>query len=64
MEGAHHPDLNPFTLPQNAECRMDYRKDMCPQSLDILQRTVSIGLRPDLAEEEINSLINGINTAG
>ena len=39
-QGSHHPVLNPFTLPQNAHCRKDYSKDMCPRSLDILGRTV------------------------
>ncbi len=44
--GAHHPALNPFTLPQNASCRMEYSKEMFPKSRDILARTVSIGLSP------------------
>jgi dTDP-4-amino-4,6-dideoxygalactose transaminase len=63
MQGAHHPALNPFNLPQNADCRKDYSKDMCPQSLDILQRTVSIGLRHDMTEAEIDALISRINAA-
>ena len=62
-QGSHHPALNPFTLPQNAECRKSYSKDMCPRSLDILGRTVSIGLRHDLTDDETAALITRINSA-
>ena len=31
-EGAAHPAMNPFTMPQNAECRRAYSKDMCAGS--------------------------------
>ncbi len=61
--GSHHPALNPYNLPQNANCRMEYSKDMCPKSLDILGRTVSIGLKPDRTDEELEALIAAINTA-
>lgn len=62
-QGAHHPALNPFNFPQNANCRMDYHHDMCPQSLDILSRTVSIGLHPDDTTETLSRLIDRINLA-
>ena len=62
-QGSHHPVLNPFTLPQNAHCRKEYSKDMCPRSLDILGRTVSIGLRHDLTDDEIEIKITRINSA-
>ena len=58
--GAHHPALDPFNLPQNKECRMAYSKDMLPRSLDILSRTVMIGLQPDLSTHKVNKLIRKI----
>ncbi len=61
--GAHHPALDPFKLPQNRRCRMNYRKDMCPQSLDILNRTVMISLNPDDGPTQVNSLIRRIRRA-
>ncbi len=63
QRGAHHPALNPFTLPQNAQCRKDYRPDLCPASLDILGRTVSIELRPNLTQQDLESLAARITTA-
>ena len=62
-QGAHHPALNPFELPQNAECRKSYSLDMCPQSLDILSRTVSIDLNPDHTADDIGRLIDRIKGA-
>ena len=62
-QGSHHPALNPFNLPQNANCRMDYSKDMCPNSLDILSRTVSIGIKPNQTDEELEVAITTINAA-
>jgi dTDP-4-amino-4,6-dideoxygalactose transaminase len=61
--GAHHPALNPFALPENAECRKQYSKDMCPRSLDILARTVLIGLRPDMTDQDVDGLISRIGAA-
>ena len=62
-QGAHHPALNPFNLPQNANCRMEYSKDMCSRSLDILARTVLVGIRPDHSEADIRALAEKINRA-
>lgn len=61
--GAHHPALNPFDLPQNAQCRKEYSHDMCPASLNILCRTVSIGLRPDLTQQDLEMLSTKIKSA-
>jgi len=62
-QGGHHPALNPFTLPQNADCRMEYSKDMCPKSLEILARTVSIGMHPDHGDDDVDALIAKILAA-
>ena len=59
-KGSHHPALNPFDLPQNKGCRMDYSKDMCARSLAILGRTVTIGTHPDRTDQQVQNLIQKI----
>jgi dTDP-4-amino-4,6-dideoxygalactose transaminase len=60
--GAHHPALNPFLMPQNQGCRMDYRLDMCAKSLRILERTVLMGLHPDLTPQQVSDLLARLET--
>ena len=62
-QGAHHPAMNPFKLPQNRRCRMTYRKDMCAKSLDILNRTAMFGTHPDRKGAEVAALIAKIKAA-
>jgi dTDP-4-amino-4,6-dideoxygalactose transaminase len=62
-QGAHHPALNPYNLPQNRKCRRKYPKGMCQRSLDILSRTVMIGNHPDRKRAEVTALIKRINQA-
>jgi len=62
-QGAHHPALNPFNLPENKACRRTYTKDQCARSLDILNRTVMVGNHPDRKPEEIAALIAKIKDA-
>jgi dTDP-4-amino-4,6-dideoxygalactose transaminase len=61
--GAHHPAMNPYNMRENAECRTEYRKDMCERSLDILGRTVFLGMHPDFDESKIDTLIATIKDA-
>ena len=61
--GAHHAAMNPFEMPQNQGCRMDYREDMCQRSLDILRRTVNVKSHPDLDEAAIAERIDQIKSA-
>ncbi|MFB3891265.1 MAG: DegT/DnrJ/EryC1/StrS family aminotransferase [Phycisphaerae bacterium] len=61
--GAHHPAMDPFRMAANRGCRMDYRKDLCPRSLDILARTVMIGLHPDRTAAQVDELIAKIRRA-
>jgi len=56
QRGAHHPALDPFKLQENAECRKDYRPDMCQRSLDILHRTVMVTVDPDEAAEHLRAI--------
>ena len=53
--GSHHPALDPFKLEQNKHLNMNYTSDMCPQTLDILSRTVVININPDWTDEQIQS---------
>ena len=61
--GSHHPMLNAFDLPQNADCRTYYDPKMCSKSLDILSRTVMIGLNAEDSEEEVDLRIEKIREA-
>ncbi len=62
-EGAAHPEMNPYTMPANAECRKDYPKDMCARSLDILNRTVMVATHPLHTKAEIDDIIHNIGIA-
>lgn len=62
-QGAHHPALNPFDLPENRKCRKDYTKDMCARTVDIVNRTVMIGNHPDRKRPEVTALIKRIKAA-
>lgn len=62
-QGAHHPAYNPYNLPQNRELRSHYSADMCPQTLDVLSRTVYISLHPDWDEQKIQSLAQSCRKA-
>ncbi len=52
-QGAHHPSLDPFNLPENKALGVEYSEDMCQDSLDILSRSVLIGMHPDNDSERV-----------
>lgn len=62
-QGAPHPALDPFLLPENAECRSDYSKDMCSRSLGILSRTVMVATDPGHSAEDVDDIIHDIGVA-
>ena len=62
-QGAHHPALNPFTLPQNRGCRVAFSRERCRRSLDILNRTVMFATHPDRRRDEVTALIRRIRSA-
>jgi hypothetical protein len=62
-QGAHHPAMNPFLMPANRRCRMKYSMDMLPRSLEILNRTVMIGINPDRNAGEVQQIIRKITAA-
>ncbi len=61
--GAAHPAMNPYLMPQNAECRKEYSKDMCAGSLDILNRTVMVATNPRHTDADIDNMIHNIGVA-
>jgi dTDP-4-amino-4,6-dideoxygalactose transaminase len=62
--GGPNPALNPYLMPQNHECRMEYSEEMCARSLDILARTVFIQTDPEFSERDVDELIGRIARAG
>jgi dTDP-4-amino-4,6-dideoxygalactose transaminase len=62
-EGAAHPAMNPYLMPANAKCRMNYSKDMCSRSLDILNRTVMVPTNPAHTDTQIADIIHNIGVA-
>ncbi len=61
--GAPNERMNPFAFPENQDCRMDYRHDMCAASLDILYRTVMVSLDPDRRRPDVSKLIRRLRRA-
>ena len=61
--GAAHPAMNPYLMPTNAECRRTYSKDMCPRSLDILNRTVMVATNPHHTRADTDDIIHNIGSA-
>jgi dTDP-4-amino-4,6-dideoxygalactose transaminase len=62
-EGAHHPALNPYTLPANRGCRTEYPESVGRRSLDILNRTVMIATHPHHGAREIDDIVHNIDAA-
>jgi dTDP-4-amino-4,6-dideoxygalactose transaminase len=61
--GAAHPDMNPYNMPANAECRRTYSKDMCARSLEILNRTVMVPTHPLHSQRDIDDIVHNIGVA-
>lgn len=56
--GHLNPLMDPFKFEANRNIIPDYTQDMCPKSLDILSRAVTIPLSPDRTEAELDEVIN------
>ena len=59
-----HPGMNPYRMPKNKGLRLNYTKNMCPRTLDILKRTVFISLHPDWTEAQVRARIAACRKAG
>jgi hypothetical protein len=62
-DGAHHPALNPYRLPENQGCRLNYPDDLCRRSLETLDRTVMVAMHPLHSDREITDIIHNIDAA-
>ena len=61
--GAAHPAMNPYLMPENAECRRTYSRDMCARSLEILNRTVMVATHPHHSRQDTDDIIHNIGSA-
>jgi len=59
-----HPGMNPYRMSRNKGLRLNYTKNMCPRTLDILERTVFISLHPDWTEAQLRTRIEACRKAG
>jgi hypothetical protein len=46
---------------QWAQRKIEYRKDMCPRTLDLLGRAVHLNVSPLLTNEDVEETIDGVN---
>jgi len=63
QEGAHHPAMNPYAMPENAGLRRDIPDGFGESSLRILERSVMIPMDPDHSEEDLETLSHNIRLA-
>ena len=54
--GALHPAMDPYRMEANRGLQTDYAPDMCPATLDYLNRTAYVGIDPDWTEERIEKI--------
>lgn len=54
--GAFHPLADPFKMEANRDLNHRYAADMCPKTLDILSRTVYVGVNPDWTPADIDKV--------
>lgn len=59
--GALHPAMDPFKMEENRGLQMNYTMDMCPKTLDLLNRTAYVAINPDWTEEDIANVANVLN---
>jgi hypothetical protein len=57
QQGSHHPELNPFAM---ARRNIEYSRDMCPRTLDILARTLIVNVPYDATVPEAQALAGNI----
>ena len=62
-EGSFHQSLNPYKLSENKKCRMNYSKNMCKSSLEILNKTIMIPTDPKNTKKDTNNTIKNIKKA-
>ena len=61
--GAFNPVMDPFKMEANKDIVPDYTVDMCPETLDLLARTVYIAINPDWTAAERDDKLDIIKKA-
>ncbi|MBQ3005581.1 MAG: DegT/DnrJ/EryC1/StrS family aminotransferase [Clostridia bacterium] len=61
--GAFNPLMDPFKMEANKDIVPDYKKDMCPKTLEILSKVVYIGVDSDSTKDYLDSRIKAIREA-
>ena len=56
--GAYNPLMDPFKMEANRGIIPDYTDDMCPKTLEVLAKTVYVGIHPDMKDEQVTQLIS------
>lgn len=63
MRGALHPLMDPFKMEANRDILPHYRADMCPETLDLLARTVYIAVDPNADTAALDARLAAIKAA-
>jgi dTDP-4-amino-4,6-dideoxygalactose transaminase len=58
--GAHNPKVNAFNLTQSPP---KYSMDMCPRTLDLLERSIYIGTSPTRSQDDLMDMIARVKKA-
>jgi hypothetical protein len=61
--GSYHRRLDAFRHPANRRSKAEYTPDMCPRTLEILSRTVFLGVRPEWPTAEVKRRIRAVERA-
>jgi len=59
--GAAHPQMNPYRMAANTECRRDYPAEMLPRTRDIVARPIMIRHDPDWDDKDLRKTAEKIN---
>lgn len=63
QRGSYHPTLDAFKRPENQGSKARYTPDMCPQTLDVLRRTVYLDIRPEWKAADVRRRIRACQEA-
>ena len=58
--GHLNPLMDPFKFEANKKVVPDYKKDMCPKTLDLLSRAVNIPINPDYTKSDLDKIAETI----
>ena len=58
--GHLNPLMDPFKFEANKKVVPDYKKDMCPKTLDLLSRAVNIPINPEHTKSDLDKIAETI----